>query len=397
MVEQQSGSNYELLYSPAGLLGWMQGQTVTSSKIPIPGDARYDIYSNAGRFEHRDWLGSTRVVSNNSRAVTDYSSYAPFGETYLSSNGLVHFAGMDRQTASTTWDADARRQNANQGRWLSPDPGGLSVVDPSKPQTWNRYAYVANNPIAFVDPLGLFRSDAVGSGDDGCYLTFSCTVYTDSVGMQIDSQVAEQELHNGSGVICPQCAVTAVNGAGFAFPSVGADDSISWSFSFAATNKGVSLTDAALAEMLGLPTVLTATAFSRQQETALVGALGDLFHRIKYGKCAAFYGGQGSDPLQTFGGNIIFGPMSRPAIGGTPTGDGMILNSDPNGAFLSPPPSFYGAVGSTQVRSFIIAHELAHIVIGMPGFFTNDNPAVFGAAGAARQTVNNLRVSSNCY
>jgi len=41
-----------------------------------------------------------------------------------------------------------------QGRWLSPDPAGLGAVDPANPQTWNRYAYVGNNPLSLIDPLG---------------------------------------------------------------------------------------------------------------------------------------------------------------------------------------------------------------------------------------------------
>jgi hypothetical protein len=41
-----------------------------------------------------------------------------------------------------------------QGRWLVPDPAGLAAVDITNPQTWNRYAYVANNPLSNVDPLG---------------------------------------------------------------------------------------------------------------------------------------------------------------------------------------------------------------------------------------------------
>jgi hypothetical protein len=40
-------------------------------------------------------------------------------------------------------------------RWLVPDPAGLAAVDPTNPQTWNRYAYVGNNPLRNVDPLGL--------------------------------------------------------------------------------------------------------------------------------------------------------------------------------------------------------------------------------------------------
>lgn len=48
-----------------------------------------------------------------------------------------------------------RKQSATQGRWISPDPAGLAAVDPTNPQSWNRYAYVMNNPLSFVDPLGL--------------------------------------------------------------------------------------------------------------------------------------------------------------------------------------------------------------------------------------------------
>ncbi|MGE0407557.1 MAG: RHS repeat-associated core domain-containing protein [Candidatus Korobacteraceae bacterium] len=41
------------------------------------------------------------------------------------------------------------------GRWLTPDPGGLAVVNPFNPQSWNRYSYVNNNPLNAVDPWGL--------------------------------------------------------------------------------------------------------------------------------------------------------------------------------------------------------------------------------------------------
>ncbi len=48
-----------------------------------------------------------------------------------------------------------RQQSAAQGRWLVPDPAGLAAVDMTNPQTWNRYAYVMNNPLSSIDPLGL--------------------------------------------------------------------------------------------------------------------------------------------------------------------------------------------------------------------------------------------------
>ena len=53
------------------------------------------------------------------------------------------------------YDFLLRQQASSQGRWLVPDPAGLAAVDITNPQTWNRYAYVGNNPLSATDPLGL--------------------------------------------------------------------------------------------------------------------------------------------------------------------------------------------------------------------------------------------------
>jgi len=63
---------------------------------------------------------------------------------------------MNQDTVSALYDFPAREYGI-QGRWPSPDPAGMSAVDPSDPQTWNRYAYVRNSPLAVVDPTGLFE------------------------------------------------------------------------------------------------------------------------------------------------------------------------------------------------------------------------------------------------
>lgn len=39
---------------------------------------------------------------------------------------------------------------------MTPDPAGLAAVDLSNPQSLNRYAYVLNSPVNFIDPLGLY-------------------------------------------------------------------------------------------------------------------------------------------------------------------------------------------------------------------------------------------------
>ena len=59
-------------------------------------------------------------------------------------------------------DTATRKQYPNQGRWLSPDPAGLAAVNPSSPQSWNRYSYVENSPMGATDPTGL--CDVVSGG-----------------------------------------------------------------------------------------------------------------------------------------------------------------------------------------------------------------------------------------
>jgi hypothetical protein len=60
------------------------------------------------------------------------------------------------------------------GRWNSPDPAGLAVADPTDPQSWNRYAYVNNNPLANFDPLGMgvctipSQANSVGGSGQQC-------------------------------------------------------------------------------------------------------------------------------------------------------------------------------------------------------------------------------------
>jgi RHS repeat-associated protein len=84
---------------------------------------------------------------------------APFGERYASSgNSGLTFAGISTWIEIDLDDAVFREYHPTQGRWLTPDPAGLAAVDPSNPQSWNRYGYVNNNPLSFVDPSGLIRT-----------------------------------------------------------------------------------------------------------------------------------------------------------------------------------------------------------------------------------------------
>ena len=51
----------------------------------------------------------------------------------------------------TTDFMHARYYSPNLGRFMSVDPVGGTI---GRSQSWNRYAYVENNPLAFSDPDG---------------------------------------------------------------------------------------------------------------------------------------------------------------------------------------------------------------------------------------------------
>lgn len=167
MVEQnRSGTHTEIVYSPGGAkLALMSGQTLQKAFVPLPGRATA-VYTSSGldHYRHSDWLGSARLTSSPTRTVLSTTAYAPFGETYAQSGTAdLSFTGQNQDTVSGDYDF-LYRKYSTQGRWASPDPAGLASVNPAFPQSWNRYAYVLNNPLRAIDPLGL---DCVFLTDDG--------------------------------------------------------------------------------------------------------------------------------------------------------------------------------------------------------------------------------------
>lgn len=56
----------------------------------------------------------------------------------------------------------ARYYSSIQGRFTSVDPENIGAHE-DQPQSWNGYAYVQNDPLRFVDPVGLERCAAVDS------------------------------------------------------------------------------------------------------------------------------------------------------------------------------------------------------------------------------------------
>jgi RHS repeat-associated protein len=79
-----------------------------------------------------------------------------------------HYAGLERDAESGTEHAQFRNYASAQGRWLSPDPY-MGSYDLTNPQSMNRYAYVLNNPMSFLDPSGLCADGEVADQNGVCY------------------------------------------------------------------------------------------------------------------------------------------------------------------------------------------------------------------------------------
>ena len=134
----------------------------------------------ATHFEHQDWLGTERMrTSYNGGVVGSYTSL-PFGDGYAASGAdwdANHYAQLDQDLESGTAHAQFRQYSNAQGRWFSPDPysGSYSMRNP---QSMNRYSYVLNNPLTWMDVLGLDGPCEPGvwtyvPGDAECYTTVS--------------------------------------------------------------------------------------------------------------------------------------------------------------------------------------------------------------------------------
>jgi RHS repeat-associated protein len=105
---------------------------------------------------HKDHLGSTRVMTKPDKTVYDSIDYLPFGEQLAGGTGTSHkFTGKERDAESGLDDFGARYVASTFGRFMSADE---DPPDLFRPQSLNRYAYVLDNPLAYVDPNGKFAA-----------------------------------------------------------------------------------------------------------------------------------------------------------------------------------------------------------------------------------------------
>ncbi len=129
-----------------------------------------------------DNLGTPRINTDQLGNIVSRSDYMPYGEEIIALGGRSStdkyvaddvrqgFTGYERDNETDLNCAQNRYHSGNLGRFTSPDPYKIVAevqAEPdldradaklkaylSKPQQWNRYVYVVNNPLRFVDPTG---------------------------------------------------------------------------------------------------------------------------------------------------------------------------------------------------------------------------------------------------
>jgi RHS repeat-associated protein len=159
-VKDVQGSN-TIYYLRSSVLGGKVVAEITSSGTWMRGyvyaGEQMVAVQNAGNyFVHQDPITKSQRITNSSGAVVEGIELDPFGGETNRSWGSQY-----QKQRYTTWERDwtgdeslFRRYHGWWSRFAHPDPydGSYNLGDP---QSFNRYAYVQNDPVNFIDPSGL--------------------------------------------------------------------------------------------------------------------------------------------------------------------------------------------------------------------------------------------------
>ncbi|MEQ5777145.1 hypothetical protein J4E05_16595 [Thalassospira sp. NFXS8] len=132
-----------------------------------------------------DHIGSVVLTTNAAGVVCEAMSYDPHGacrevtweaallpiRPYDTPRGFTEPEQLD---AVGIIHMNGRISDPELGRMLSPDP---NVLDPTVTQSFNRYAYVRNNPLSYTDPTGFWED----FGDYGPGRDFGGESYPDMI------------------------------------------------------------------------------------------------------------------------------------------------------------------------------------------------------------------------
>ena len=147
------------------------GSTSTMKKYYSAGGARIAMRTGAStlNFILSDHLGSTSVTTDSNGALPTDNRYKAWGELRYASGTLptkFTYTGQYSNVADFgLMYYGARWYDSSLSRFAQADS---IIPQPGNPLAWDRYAYVLNNALRYIDPTGHMSSSAIHDSDGGC-------------------------------------------------------------------------------------------------------------------------------------------------------------------------------------------------------------------------------------
>jgi RHS repeat-associated protein len=331
-------------------------------------------------FDHSDLLGTLRARSSVAGASVETCTSLPFGDAQTctgTDRSPLHFTGKELDTESNLHHFLFRQLSTTQGRWTAPDPASAGATDPTNPQTWNQYAYVANLPVSALDDLGLRigRSEVYYSPRGYGYDPFS--LFPDA--SMTDDSIPTETLFE----------TTSVQSDIIYDPSDPIDSTLSGSSDLSLYSETFQRPD--LASGGSMPIL---SGFTEAQTVVINRSKEGARQRLQQATCASFFRGRGAARLNS----TTYRPesLANTTIQARTFGPTRVkINT--NGDFFRAEPGtvFFtnlriGGISQEGMRQAVLLHELSH-QLNIAVYDAGRTPARQGA-----NFYNTLRILTAC-
>ncbi len=120
------------------------------------GEVSIPVYESDIVYHHEDHLTGSNVDTDDTGNLIQLLDYYPYGDTRLDEQSSSYandykFTGKEKDEDTGLYYYEARYYDSGIGRFISLDPWFGDIYDP---QSLNKYAYVRNNPLKYVDETG---------------------------------------------------------------------------------------------------------------------------------------------------------------------------------------------------------------------------------------------------
>jgi RHS repeat-associated protein len=158
VADVQGGAASHFVHDGDSFVGEYRNGALFAEVVRQPGlDAPLHLAAEGkDHWYHLDLLGSVRMLTDGAGVVSGKFRYTPFGRTVEATGpaNRIRYAGRSFDAVLDSYDMRAREYVPEIGRFLQRDPSGMS-------DGTNLYAYVRNDPLAFIDPRGTDRQSVM--------------------------------------------------------------------------------------------------------------------------------------------------------------------------------------------------------------------------------------------